>query len=155
LLFVGFSCLIYTTITDNFVLPIIKRKNMDNTSIKTNIRNKRKEKNFTQEEMAHRLGISLTAYRDFEKGGTSIVNGNIMKLADILETTTEELVLGYRPSKDHAVVLEDVRTEYGSRISNLEEKVEYLEKLVSSLEETIATKNEIITLLRKTLDEAK
>ena len=80
---------------------------MDNTSIKNNIRNKRKEKKFTQEEIAHKLGISLTAYRDFEKGGTSIVNGNIMKLADLLETTTEELVLGYVPSREHSAVVED------------------------------------------------
>ena len=128
---------------------------MDNTSIKNNIRNKRKERKFTQEEVAHRLGISLTAYRDIEKGGTSIVNGNVMKLADLLETTTEELVLGYRPSKEYGTMLEDVRNEYGNKIHNLEKRVLDLEKLVYSLEETIATKNEIITMLRKTLDEAK
>ena len=128
---------------------------MDNTSIKNNIRNKRKERKFTQEEVAHRLGISLTAYRDIEKGGTSIVNGNVMKLADLLDTTTEELVLGYRPSKEYGTLLEDVRNEYNSRISILEKRVRDLEKLVDSLEETVATKNEIITMLRKTLDEAK
>lgn len=128
---------------------------MDNTSIKNNIRNKRKERRFTQEEVAHRLGISLTAYRDFEKGGTSIVNGNIIKLADLLETTTEELVLGYRPTKEHTDILEDVRNEYGGKIHVLEKRVSDLEKLVCSLEETVATKNEIIKMLRKTLDEAK
>ena len=128
---------------------------MDNTSIKNNIRNKRKERKFTQEEVAHRLGISLTAYRDIEKGGTSIVNGNVMKLADLLNTTTEELVLGYRPSKEYGTMLEDVRNEYGNKIHNLEKRVLDLEKLVYSLEETIATKNEIITMLRKTIDEAK
>ena len=42
---------------------------MDNTSIKNNIRKIRKARKFTQEEMAHKLGISVTAYRDFEKGG--------------------------------------------------------------------------------------
>ena len=128
---------------------------MDNTSIKNNIRNKRKELKFTQEEIAHQLGISLTAYRDFEKGGTSIVNGNVMKLADLLNTTTEELVLGYRPSREFGTMLEDVRNKYGSQISTLEKRVLDLEKLVYSLEETIATKNEIITMLRKTLGEAK
>ena len=128
---------------------------MDNTSIKNNIRKKRKELKFTQEEIAHQLGISLTAYRDFEKGGTSIVNGNVMKLADLLNTTTEELVLGYRPSREFGTMLEDVRNKYGSQISTLEKRVHDLEKLVDSLEETVATKNEIITMLRKTLDEAK
>ena len=128
---------------------------MDNTSIKNNIRNKRKEKKFTQEEVAHRLGISLTAYRDIEKGNTTIVNGNVIKLAGILDTTTEELVLGYGPSREHEIVLEDIRNEYGNQIETLENRVRDLDKLVCSLEETVATKNEIITMLRKTLDEAK
>lgn len=134
---------------------IFNRRDMDNISIKNNIRNKRKERKFTQEEVAHRLGISLTAYRDFEKGGTSIVNGNIIKLADLFETTTEELVLGYKPVKENINVIEDVKNEYGGQISNLEKRVEDLEKLVKSLEETVATKNEIIIMLKKTLDEAK
>ena len=108
---------------------------MDNISIKNNIRNKRKERKFTQEEIAHRLGISLTAYRDFEKGGTSIVNGNVMKLADLLDTTTEELVLGYKPAKENINVIEDVKNEYGGQITNLQKRVEDLEKLVKSLEE--------------------
>lgn len=128
---------------------------MDNSSIKNNIRKKRKEKKFTQEEVAHRLGISLTAYRDFEKGGTSIVNGHVIRLADLLDTTTEELVLGYKPSKENIAVLEDVRSEYGNRIGTLEKRISDLEKLVASLEETVATKNEIIRMLRKTIDEVK
>ena len=78
-----------------------------------------------------------------------------MKLADLLNTTTEELVLGYRPSREFGTMLEDVRNKYGSQISTLEKRVHDLEKLVDSLEETVATKNEIITMLRKTLDEAK
>ena len=128
---------------------------MDNTSIKNNIRNKRKERKFTQEEVAHQLGISLTAYRDIEKGGTSIVNSNLIRIADLLETTTEELVLGYRPSQEHGVLLEDVRNEYGNRIDILEKRVHDLEKLVNTLEETVATKNEIITMLKNSLDGEK
>ena len=61
---------------------------MDNISIKKNIRNIRKARNYTQEEMAHKMGMSLTAYRDLEKGETSIVNNNIYKVADLLETST-------------------------------------------------------------------
>ena len=105
--------------------------------------------------MAHQLGISLTAYRDIEKGGTSIVNGNLIRIADLLDTTTEELVLGYKPSREQNIMLEDIRNEYGNQIDILKKRVSDLEKLVSSLEETVATKNEIITMLRKTLDEAK
>lgn len=128
---------------------------MDNISIKNNIRKIRKDRKITQEEMAHRLGISVTAYRDFEKGDTSIVNGNVMKLADLLETSTEEIVLGYRPSQMEGVVLEDVRKEYGNRITTLNTRIGDLERLVNTLEETLISKNEIIKMLKKRLDEVE
>jgi len=128
---------------------------MDNISIKKNIRRMRRAHKMTQEEMAHKLGISVTAYRDFEKGGTSIVNSNVMRLADLLDTSSEELVLGYRPSQMDGIMLEDVRQEYGDRIDNLNRRVADLDKLVKSLEETISSKNEIIKMLKKRLGEVE
>lgn len=115
----------------------------------------RRAHKMTQEEMAHKLGISVTAYRDFEKGGTSIVNSNVMRLADLLDTSSEELVLGYRPSQMDGIMLEDVRQEYGDRIDNLNRRVADLDKLVKSLEETISSKNEIIKMLKKRLGEVE
>lgn len=128
---------------------------MDNNSIKENIRNIRKSRKVTQEEMAYRMGMSLTAYRDLEKGETSIVNANLLKVAMLLDTTTEELVLGYRPVQMEGPGLEDVREEYTERMTNLEKRISDLEKLINSLEETISSKNEIITMLKKSLGEEK
>ena len=128
---------------------------MDNSTIKDNIRRMRKASRLTQEEMANKLDISLTAYRDLEKGSTNIVNANVMKIAQLLDTSTEELVLGYRPVQTPAKLLEDMRSEYGGRISTMERRITDLEKLVQTLEETIKTKNEIITMLKNRLDEEK
>ena len=135
---------------------------MDNNTIKDNIRRIRKNRKLTQEDVAHRLGISLTAYRDLERGSTTIVNGNIGKLAEEFETSPEELVLGYKPSQQASRTLEEVKGQYQSRVSLLEKQVEDLEKLVKTLEETIASKNEIIennkeiiTMLKKELGKAK
>ena len=128
---------------------------MDNISIKQNIRNVRKSRKLTQEEMAYKLGMSLTAYRDLEKGETSIVNANLLKVAHLLETTTEELVLGYRPVQMENSHLEDIKEEYNGQVKVLEQKIEYLENLVESLKETISTKNEIISMLKKSLDKDK
>ena len=122
---------------------------MDNSSIKDNIRKVRKARKLTQEELADRLDISLTAYRDLEKGSTNIVNANVIRLAELLDTTAEELVLGYRPVQAPGKLLEDVRSEYGGKIEAMERRIADLEKLVRSLEETIATKNEIIAILKK------
>ena len=84
---------------------------MDNKSIKQNIRKIRKSRKLTQEEMAYRLGISLTAYRDLEKGETSVINANLIKVASLLDTTTEELVLGYCPAQLDGPGVEDIKEE--------------------------------------------
>ena len=128
---------------------------MDNSTIKDNIRRMRKASRLTQEEMANKLDISLTAYRDLEKGSTNIVNANVMKIAQLLDTSTEELVLGYRPVQTPVKLLEDMRSEYGGRISAMQRRITDLEKLVESLQETINTKNEIIIMLKNRLAEEK
>ena len=149
MLFVGISCLKSIIRTDNFVQTNTIK--MDNSSIKDNIRKVRKARKLTQEELADRLDISLTAYRDLEKGNTNIVNNNVIRLAELLDTTAEELVLGYCPVQAPGKLLEDVRNEYGGKIDTMERRIADLEKLVRSLEETIATKNEIIALLKKSI----
>ena len=128
---------------------------MDNITIKDNIRKTRKARKMTQEEMALQLGISITAYRDLEKGSTSIINGNLMRIAELLDTPSEELVLGYRPSQTESTSLQEVRAEYSGKVTLLERRVKDLEKLVASHEETISSKNEIILMLKKRLGEER
>ncbi len=128
---------------------------MDDLTIKDNIRKIRKGRKLTQEQMAHMMNISLTAYRDLEKGRTNIMNDNLGKIADLLETSAEEIVLGYRPVQAAGIQVEDVRAEYGERISILQRRVADLEELVRTLKENVETKNEIIKMLKKSLDEDK
>ena len=124
---------------------------MNNNSIKENIRRIRKRKGMTQEEMALRLGISLTAYRDLEKGATNIVNSNIPKIAEITGVTTEE-VLGYSTRPDESKI-HDVTVEYGLHMESMQTRINDLEKIVESLKELIEVKNEIISMLKKKIDE--
>ena len=128
---------------------------MDNISIKDNIRKIIKARKLTQEDMAHKLGISLTAYRDFEKGNTMILHGNLPKIASCLDTPTEEIVLGYRPAQIEGPGLKEIQAEYTGKINILERRIADLEKLVKAQEESIASKNEIIAMLKKRLDENK
>ena len=128
---------------------------MDNDSIKNNIFNVRKSRKLTQYEIAQSLNISVNAYRAIEKGKTAIVNPHVVKMADLLDLSTEELVLGYYPAQDTDISIEDIRSEYINKVSLLEEQLDKMEKLVKSLEETIATKNEIINMLKKSLAEQK
>ncbi len=127
---------------------------MDNISIKNNIRKIRKARRLTQEEMAHKLGISITAYRDIEKGNTSIINSHLLKIASFLDTPTEEIVLGYRPIQIDKGSLKEVQAEYSVKINILERRITDLEKLVQAQEENLASKNEIISMLKKKLGES-
>ena len=124
---------------------------MDNNSIKENIRKIRKSKGLTQEEMAHRMGISLTAYRDLEKGATGIVNSNISKIAEITGISIAE-VLGYS-EQSQTVTVNDVKAEYNSRIDTMQTRINDLEKIVASLEALIKVKDEVISMLKKHIDE--
>lgn len=128
---------------------------MDNDSIKNNIFNVRKSRKLTQYEIAQSLNISVNAYRAIEKGKTAIVNPHVVRMADLLELSTEELVLGYYPVQETDISIDDIKAEYGNKVNSLEEQLDRMEKLVESLEETIATKNEIINMLKKSLAEQK
>lgn len=108
----------------------------------------------TQEELADILGISLTAYRDLEKGPTAIINANITKIADATGSTVEEIMLGFRPMPSDGR-LEEVQAEYGRHESILQTRISDLERLVCSLKDTIACKDEIITMLKKNIDEKR
>ena len=128
---------------------------MDNASIKNNIFNVRKSRKLTQNEIAQSLNISVNAYRAIEKGKTAIVNPHVVRMADLLELSTEELVLGYYPVQETEISIDDIKAEYGNKVNSLEEQLDRMEKLVESLEEAIATKNEIINMLKKSLAEQK
>ena len=135
------------------LLSASKVNDMDNTTIKDNIRKIRKARRMTQEEMAMQLGISITAYRDLEKGNTSILSSNVYRIADLLDTPAEEIVLGYRPLQAEKTTLQEMQQEYSGKVENLERRIMYLEKLIASHEEAIRSKNEIISMLKKRLGE--
>jgi transcriptional regulator with XRE-family HTH domain len=128
---------------------------MDNISIKNNIMKIRKARKITQESMALSLGMSLTAYRDFERGKTSVMNMNVLKIASLLNIPAEELVLGYRPHQINDSANENLLKEYANRINEQERRIADLEILVESLQDAVSSKNEIIAMLKKSLGEEK
>ena len=128
---------------------------MDEASIKNNIFNLRKSRKLTQNALADSLKISANSYRAIEKGKTAIINQHVVRMANLFEMSTEELVLGYDPAQVTESSIEEIKAEYGNKVCSLEERLEKMEKLVESLEETIASKNEIINMLKKSLAEQK
>lgn len=132
---------------------------MDNGSIKENIFKKRNEEGLSQDEMAQRLGIVRNTYRKIEKGSAKLVSDHINTIAEVLGTSAEELVLGYKPL-DGTRMLEDLRIKYETRISeaaeSYESRIAYLESTLSArereirdLREIVESKNEIISLMKR------
>ena len=132
---------------------------MDNASIKENIYRKRNEEGISQDEMARRLGIVRNTYRKIERGPVRLLSEHIDGIAEVLGTTPEELVLGYKPF-DGSGMLDEIRMEYDSRtrkiteeyesaISGLKAELAAKENEIRDLRNTIEDKNEIISLLKR------
>ena len=114
----------------------------------------------SQSDMAEKIGLSRNAYRNIEKGDTKILSDTVGKIADALETTPEELILGYKPQIEDNRKLQEIQQQYSDRqskiiegyeyeINNLKKEICSLKDLIQSLQENLKTKNEIIGLLRK------
>ncbi len=66
--------------------------------LKKNIRRQRCTLGITQDEMARKLGISRQAYNNIELGRTCLVNRKLVKIANQLCISVDQLLLGYEPS---------------------------------------------------------
>ncbi|MBY5034186.1 helix-turn-helix domain-containing protein [Streptococcus gallolyticus] len=63
-----------------------------------NLKALRKQKKLTQQEVADKLEINRVTYTNWEKGNREPNLENVVKLAHILNATTDEL-LGYKVKK--------------------------------------------------------
>ena len=81
---------------------------------------------------------------------------HIITMAELTNSSSEEIVLGYKPSQiDNSVRLQEREQEFTSRITTLEKRICELETMVKVMTETIDSKNEIILMLKKRLSEDK
>ena len=140
---------------------------MNNYSVKKNISQKRKASGISQTEMADKLGLSRTAYRNIEMGDTRLISDKVEDIARLLDVTAEELVLGYKPSENMAMRFNDIEHEfeeersaiirqYESEMKRLENTIDTLNSYITALKDTLLTKDEMIAMLKKKLaDEGK
>lgn len=133
---------------------------MNTDSAKGNILKRRKEAGLSQEEMAEKMGISRTAYRNIESGKTRLISRHAENMASILGISTQELLFGSRADSPEDT-LSDIKARYDTRIKDIESgyteeesrlraKIKLLEEYIATLKETVRTKDEVIGMLRKT-----
>jgi len=58
------------------------------------IRNLRRERGITQDELAQQVGVSRSAVAQWETGRTGQITGNLSRIADVLDASVEFLVYG-------------------------------------------------------------
>lgn len=56
------------------------------------LRSARNAKGFTQQQMADKLGVSLRLYQTYEQGKNTDTFDRLVKMADILEVSTDYLL---------------------------------------------------------------
>lgn len=117
-------------------------KNMA-TTIKNKIRNIRELKNYTQEYMAERLGVTQAGYSKIEKGKTSLSYDKLVEIGRILDVSVEDIISfeydkyfnNYNKitGNNNGSIL--INTDNTSILKELyEDKIQLLEKLLNKTE---------------------
>lgn len=132
---------------------------MDSSSVKKNILKTRKDLGLTQKEMADKLGISRTAYRNLEKGETKVYSSHISAMARLSGKNEEELVLGYIPrasEEQHlremdnlAERMKTMQEQYEARIQDLLAKLAEKDDLIEFLKSNIRSQQSMLDYLSK------
>lgn len=121
---------------------------MNDEMIKDTIRRIRKSLNLTQGEVAERAGISRLTYNCIEMGSLSLISDRLAQIAETLDTSVEQLLLGYIPAEmEICMKRQEIKETAEARINGVEEK--YKSKVLS-LKRTLAEKEEIIVTLGET-----
>ncbi len=107
-----------------------------------NVRKIRELKGFTQEYLASKLGISQRAYSKIESSETRIDWGKILKIADVLNISPNDLILfddnhifnsSNQSLKSEATINnipDKLIDQFENRIKQLESEIEFLKDLI-------------------------
>lgn len=132
---------------------------MDDLSIIENIRSYREAAGVSKDQMARMLGVHRTTYYAIESGRTPIIREVLPKIAEILEVSIEQLLLGQDYMLMSAKVLEEkdsLKEQLDAMKNFYEEKIKVLMKENDLLRQmndaqvlTIKRDNEMIEMLSR------
>ncbi|CAM3455959.1 helix-turn-helix transcriptional regulator [Flavobacterium chungbukense] len=112
-------------------------------TIKNKIKNIRELKNYTQEYMAERLGVTQAGYSKIEKGKTSLSYEKLVEIGRILDVSVEDIIsfdydkyfnnFNKITGNNNGSIL--INTDNSSALKELyEDKIQLLEKLLNITE---------------------
>jgi transcriptional regulator with XRE-family HTH domain len=102
-------------------------KKKTNKSVGKNIRTIRHQRNWSQEDVANRLGISIPAFSKIETGVTDINLSRLEQIATIYEVSVVNLFAldaeETQPETSHLTIAQKKISERETEIANLQRKV--------------------------------
>lgn len=139
---------------------------MDDSAVKARIKARREALDITQEDMAERLGIVRNTYANIEKpfgkkGATRLSCQYLPDIANELQISEEELILGFIPCHPGDTdSLEDakagylakeksIRDEYERTLKDRDRLIAAYEANIRSLNKLIDEKDQQIAMLKK------
>lgn len=123
-------------------------------AIHNKIKKLREQSNLTQQEMADKMNMHLKTWQKVENGVTKLDIERLQLIANVLETTIEDLI-----NVDDSVYINAIKdNEVGFNNSSVtinhksEEEKNLYERLIAEKEKIIADKDKEIAFLRGLLD---
>lgn len=119
------------------------------TSIKekeigTRIKNLREERNYSQDYLAQKLGVSQKAYSKIETNQTKLSVDNLLKIAEILETSVNKIL-----EIDGSTIYNNYSTHTGEGIvinkTTSEKIIELYDRLLKAKDDEIAALKELLS----------
>lgn len=98
-----------------------------------NIKKFRELKNFTREQMADYLGLSVSGYGKIERNETDLTISRIQQIAEILEVEMSQ-ILNFDVSQVFNITNNQLVQGFGSNVENHNHSDEYREKYIKMLE---------------------
>jgi len=123
-------------------------------AIHTKIKKLRIQHGMTQQEMADKMNLSLKGWQKVENGATKLDIDRLQVIADILESSMEDLL-----NADDGMFINEIK---GVGVNNSEVNInnrsedekDLYERLIAEKEKIIQAKDTEIALLRQLLDKA-
>ena len=122
------------------------------TAVANKIRNLRKAKGYSQEEVAERLSISQSAYARIERGESHSWAAHLEKLSEIFEVKPEELLSDDSNNFNNQEQKGGMAFQFVGTINTInslsEKLIEQYEVRITELKEEVASLKEEIKLLK-------
>lgn len=100
-------------------------KTEDLKEIGIRIVERRKELKLTQEQVAERMNVSIQMISNIERGNKAIKVDNLLKLCNILKTSTDYILTGKRTDSDFDTLTDKISQLTNSDYKMIEMLVDY------------------------------